>query len=49
MSELAFVPFDDPWPTEGEVVELVVPNPDYATELEAYRAVSRRARAQPVR
>jgi hypothetical protein len=42
MSELEFVPFDDPWPTEGEHVELIVPNPNFAAELEAYRAVLER-------
>lgn len=40
--KLEFVPFHEPHPRGGEVVELAIPNPDYAEERAAYRATLER-------
>jgi hypothetical protein len=36
-SQLEFVPFDDPCPSDGDVVELAIPNPYHAEQGAAHR------------
>lgn len=38
LSKLEFVPFHEPYPSDGQVVELAIPNPDDAEQRAAGRA-----------